>query len=188
MTRRFLDDIRDDVNAGIISNGVGSISALVLNPLMIDTLDSTISDEAKLRRDAEQLAVPLTTSFTTPIIYDYEEGGDGSFLIVNQGAGTITSSSTPGFSYGFTLGLTMIGTLNARYDLSGMVDGVQQGFISSGTGEGPGDPISLLITGTSLSTFPSNALSLGLRTDNAGDVTILNASMRLDILPTNNAD
>jgi hypothetical protein len=130
MTRRFLDDIRTEINAQIVSNGAGAITALVLNPLMIDTIDSCIADEAKLRRDAEQLTVPLTAAYTTPIVYDYSEGGDGSFLIVNEAAGTITSSYTPGFSYGFTLGVNIIGTLNARYYLSGMVDGVQQGFIA----------------------------------------------------------
>jgi hypothetical protein len=187
MTRRFLDDIRADVNAGIITNGVGSITALVLNPLMIDTIDSCIADEAKLRRDAEQLTVPLTAAYTTPIVYDYSEGGDGSFLIVNEAAGTITSSATPGFSYGFALDVVIIGALNARYDMSGLIGGVAQGFVTSGTGEGANDPITLHLGGTSLSTPASGVLELGLKTDSPGNITIVSAAMRLDILPTNNA-
>jgi hypothetical protein len=186
MVRRFIDDIKADVDAQIVPNGSGLITADIVRPIMIDTLDSTTEDQAKLRRDAPQLAVPLTTSYTTPIEFDYEEGGDGNFLIVNRVAGTLTSSATPGFSYGFVLEVTLIGTANVRYDMTALVGGVETGFVASGTGEGLNDPITLNLTGTSLSTPASGVLQLGLKTDNADDVDIQSAAMKLDILPTNN--
>jgi hypothetical protein len=187
MSRIFLDDLRATINSQIITNNTGAITAAILKPILIDAVDSLANDEGKLRRDAEQAGVALTTAYTTPVVYDYEEGGNLDFVIIDQGAGTISSGGSAGFSYAFVITVTLVGTQNVRYDLIGMLNGAPAGAAVSGTGEGINDPITLILEGTSLSTPANTSLEIGLRADVAGAVDILSAALRLDVLPTNNA-
>jgi len=186
MTRRFLDNVRSDINTTIVVNGTGDIGAEDLAPLMLDTIDSCVNDEARLLKEVEEIDVALTTSYTTPIIYDSSEGGDATFLKVNLGAGTITTATTAGFSYDVALFISFIGINNTRYDASFLQNGVPVGLETSGIGFGNNDPTHLSLTSTSLSTASNSVIEIGLKADVAGDIDILAAALRVDIIPTNN--
>jgi hypothetical protein len=186
MTRRFLDDVRADINNTIVANIVGDIGADDLRPLMIDTIDSSISDESRLLRTTFVAAVPVGLTYTSPVTYDVAEGGDATFLKVNQGAGTITTATVAGFTYDVYMVITFVGTQNVRFDCSFMLNGVNTGLQISGIGFGNDDPTTIQIQSTSLSTATDSVIELGIRADLAGTIDILQAALRVDILPTNN--
>jgi hypothetical protein len=186
MTRRFLDNVRSDINTQIVTNANGDITAVVLAPLMIDTIDSCVIDQSKLIKNVPEAAVALTTVYTQPIIYDLQEGGDAVFLKVNLGAGSITTNVTAGFTYNVELFISFIGVNNTRYDASFMIDGVPFGIAVSAIGFGAGDPSLLTISGTELSAASNSTITIGLKADLAGDIDIEAAVLKVDIAPTNN--
>jgi hypothetical protein len=186
MTRRFLDNVRSDINTQIVTNTNGDITAVVLAPLMIDTIDSSIQDESRLLKTVEELAIPITTVYTAPVVYDSAEGGDATFLKVNLPAGTITTNTVAGFTYDVFLVLTFIGIQNTRYDATFLLNGVAVGLEVSAIGFGINDPTTIQIQSTSLSTASDSVISVGIKADIAGNIDLLQAALRVDIMPTNN--
>lgn len=186
MTRRFLDNVRSDINTTIVVNATGDIGADDLRPLLIDTIDSCVIDQSRLIKNVPEASVPVTTVYTSPISYTIEEGGDGLFLKMNLVAGTITSNVTEGFTYNAGMWISFVGVNNIRYDASFLVDGSPVGIEVSGIGFGAGDPTLLTLTGTVLATPSNSVFEIGLKAESAGDIEILSATLRLDIVPTNN--
>jgi hypothetical protein len=186
MTRRFLDNVRSDINTQIVTNANGDITAVVLAPLMIDTIDSCVIDQSRLIKNVPEAAVALTTVYTQPIIYNESEGGDATFLKVNLGAGSITTNVTEGFTYNVEMFISFIGINNTRYDASFLVNGVPTGITVSTIRSGADEQSLLTLTGTALSAASNSTVTIGLKADVAGDIEILAAVLRVDIAPTNN--
>lgn len=204
MPRRFLDDIRADVNTlknraatDFPDNNIGSITPAVLRTyqedsmtLRIDEIDSQKQDEAFLIATTDQLNVSIGANWTTLTTYDVASGDDSAgqgFLKVNQAGGIITTKDVSGWTYKAAAFVSFEGAGNVRYDLAIMANGVPVGFIGSTTGEGAADPVSVAATHTDPSTQANTEFSIAMKTDSAGDIDIFSAVLEVTIMPTNNA-
>jgi hypothetical protein len=138
MTRRFLDDIRTEVNSRIADNDIGAIDAAdIRNPLQ-DIIDSTIQDEAGLTNDAQtQVSVSVGSSWVSIDdalslgVYDTVIGGDATFLIPDLAAGSITSTATAGFSYNAKGAVQLDAGTNVVVECAIGMDGVPGDLIGS---------------------------------------------------------
>ena len=189
MSRRFVDDIRADIDANLADNNTGDISPIDIRESMQDMCDSLTSDQAVLGLTTASPGFSVNTGWTVVNVFDESSGDDSAgqgFLNIDQGAGTITTHATPGFSYRVLTGLSMEGTLNDRYDMTVLVDGVPAAYTSSVTGEGPDDPVGMhaeIIIGASTA---SSAIACAIRAESAGTIEILDCTMHVSIVPTNN--
>jgi hypothetical protein len=184
MARRFLDDVRADLSAQLVTDG--DTTAPQLLSLLIDTIDSTINDESALVIDID---VPLvtTTAFVPIINYDTVIGGDGDFLTPDAVAGTIKSSATAGFTYDLFGQVSFIATNNARYEFVMLRNGIESGFVAAVTGTGVSDSMTLSVDTTVLSNLSNNTVSLGLRSIVGGDaITLTQVVLKAVVKPTNN--
>jgi hypothetical protein len=188
--RRFLDDVRQDINDIIKTNGNAEITAPLLNGLMIDMVDSTIQDESVIASNIPSGPIPTTTTFTplTTGIYDESSGGDGNFLKPDPINGEVVSGPIAGFSYTVRGLVSISDTQNNRLiNFVILKDGVPAGFISQNVGRGNGKPTSLSIEHYSLSTPSNTVYQIGVETpDGANTVDILSIGLSLTIQATNN--
>lgn len=190
MTRRFLDDIRANITALLVT--AGETTAPDLAALMIDQVDSVVDDEAAIASTTPSLAVPTAIAWQplTTGIYDISVGGDGDFLKVDATAGNITGSSVAGFTYELDgkISFQDLGS-NVAINFSILVDGVQAGFIAALTGGGGTRPRTAAFTHIVLSA-PADALfQIGIQTpDGVQAIDIGSVGLQATIKPTNNAD
>ena len=186
MTRRFLDDVRNDM-AGQLQTGAAT-TAPELNLLLQDLIDSTVQDECGITGETN---TPLATTVAWASIttgFNVDVGGDGSFLIPNAASGIITTSATAGFTYEIELFASFEDLANGqRIDFSVLENGTPVGFLSANQGEGNDDPVTATAKMISLST-PANAVySVGVRTpQGANNITIVSLILVVTIQPTNN--
>jgi hypothetical protein len=189
MSRRFLDNVRNDLTALLVTGGETPAPALAA--LLIDTLDSTIQDEAVLSTTTPTPAVPTATTWQNidPTIYDNTTGGDAVFLKTDIANGRIVTATQAGFSYSVR-GLVSFTDLqtNRQIEFSILANGVQVGFIASQIGAGNGRPKSLSFEHVILSAASDTVYTIGLQTaDGVNSVEVLSAGLAVVIQPTNNA-
>lgn len=188
MARRFLDDIRADIASRIADNDVGAIDAADVRTPLLDMMDSVITDEATLDVDTGKIDLSTTTAWATYATYDSSAGDDGDFLKINQGAGTVTGSSTAGFSYLITASMSAIFPPARAMNVSVGVNGNPVGFIAGAPGDGAGDPVTLSTTFFVRSAGSNDVFSLLWQTDQAitSNVDVPDARLTVVIWPTNN--
>jgi hypothetical protein len=189
MTRRFLDDVRADINAEIVANTSGDVTAPILAGLMIDTIDSSVDDEASVGSNTPALALAVNDTTWTVIPSDVSRGGDATFLIVDLAGNKITSSAIAGFSYNITGLASIAGATNAVFELGILQNGVQTGYIGVTTTRGTTRPTTVQAYELELSTAASTEFQIGIRIVSAvsGVVDVLSSANIVTILPTNNA-
>jgi hypothetical protein len=189
MTRRFLDDLRADINAQIIPNVGGLITADILRPLMIDTIDSSVDDEAGLGNTTPVIGLAVDDTNWTVLPSSVVRGGDAEFLIVDLPGNKITSTIVAGFSYNITGLASLIGGNNNVYELGVLQNGIQTGYIGVTTTRGPSKPVSVQAYELELSTASSTDFQIGIRIVSAaaGTVDVVSSANIVTILPTNNA-
>lgn len=188
MARRFLDNIRADMALLYVPGG--GIAAVNEGALMLDMLDSVIQDEAVIASNAASLAVPTTTSYLplTTDIYDVGVGGDDDFITLDVINGTVTTSSTPGFTYELEgkVSFADLGS-NVKINFSVLVNGVQAGFVAELTGGGGTNPRTASFSHVVLSALADAVFTIGVQTPDVADTIDINSiALSCTIQPTNN--
>ena len=190
MSRIFLDDLRNSINTEIIFNDAGEITADVLRPLLIDTIDSTIQDECVLASNVPSLGIVTGAAWValTTGIYDITVGGDAEFLLPDEAAGHISTSAVAGFTYVVRGSISFTDMQNNRHiNFAILADGVPVGFIAHDTGRGNGKPESASFEHVSLSAPANTVYQIGVQTDDgANTVDVLTIGLSVVIQPTNN--
>lgn len=187
MARRFLDDVKSDLSALLVTGG--NTPAPALADLLIDTIDSTVDDESAIFSSGASLGVAISTAWT-PITaaYDGQVGGDADFLKTDFAAGTITTTTTAGFTYktdGF-VSFTDLGA-NVVIEFAILRGGVPVGVIATLTGGGNNRPRIANFSSFDLSNSPDDVYSIGIRTpDGAQSIDILDIALAVTISPTRN--
>ena len=190
MPRIFLDDLRNSINALIVPNDAGEITADVLRPLLIDAIDSTIQDEGAIASNTPSPGIvtgaawfPLSTG-----IYDLTVGGDDDFITLDPVNGSIKATPINGFSYSIRGNVSFTDMQNNRQiNFVILADGSPVGFVSRDTGRGNGKPVSVTFTHLSLSTPSDTVYQIGVQTDDgANTVDILDIGLSVIVQPTNN--
>ncbi|AUR97446.1 hypothetical protein NVP1239O_10 [Vibrio phage 1.239.O._10N.261.52.F6] len=187
MTRRFLDDIRAEINTYLVAGG--DTTASELNPTLIDMLDSTIEDESAIFSLVQTDNVPTTTEWTkiNTTVYGGSQGGDGVFLKPDFANGQIVTNTVAGFSYNVGAAISFEGQANTRFDFRLLKDGIPVGIIDIQTGEGNNDPITANPRAYIPSADSDAVFSVGVRSpDGANNIDIISAVLYATILPTNN--
>jgi hypothetical protein len=186
MARRFLDDIRADIATLLPDNTSGLITPAIVRSILTDIVDSEYSDEGGMT-GGEVLGVTVTGTPTPLSIFNTEIGALPGFITPNSGAGTITCSSTAGFTYSVYGVITFEADNNEPITLNITTDGIPRSVFSTGTGRGPGRPITLLVEGLVLSTPPNAVMQLTLNSDGSTEqIDILSSAFFVTIDPTNN--
>lgn len=189
MTRRFLDDIRGDLTAQLVTGG--DTTAPALNALLLDMIDSVIQDESIIASNTTSLAVPTAIAWQplTTGIYDIEVGGDGNFLKPDVINGFIETISVLGFTYEVEAKINFadLGS-NTEIDFSILNNGVPVGFVASLTGGGGSRPRSASFSHIDLSTVANSQFTIGVQTiGGVNTIDIISVGLTLTIQPTNNA-
>jgi len=187
MARRFLNDVRADIDTDIATNGVGNISALILNPILNDMVDSTVQKSSAIFGFTPVALIATAITFQSlTTVYEGETGDDGDFLNTDFLNGTITNSATAGFTYDLfgNVSYTDVGN-GIPVEFAILLNGVEQGFVASTTGGGTGDPVSAAFIHTDLSAPSSGVWSIGVRTPNGVDtIDIISIAMGCVVQPT----
>lgn len=186
MTRRFLDDVRGDVTALLVTGG--NTTAPQLSGLLIDTIDSSIQDECSIASTAPTANLATTAAFVPLSVYGEEHGGDGSFLTPSFTNGVVTTSPTAGFTYSISCIVTIEDLQNGiPCEFVVMQNGVPEGLAFALTGDGSNDPVTITIRHL-INAAPANAVySIGIRTPNgANSLDVVAIEMIAIIHPTNN--
>jgi hypothetical protein len=189
MTRRFIDDIKNEINTLMADNASGDFTLAMDRSIRFDMLDSTVQEEATiLSNHVESLGYPVTGSYALlSSVYNETIGGDGTFLIVNESAGQITTTVTPGFTYFGLVALSIQGPNNADYLFTISENGVQIGYQAAVTSTGGTNRLSMSFP-LEVNAAPASA-SYGvsiMSPNGAATVDILDINFRLAVLPTFN--
>lgn len=191
MTRKFLDDVRAEIDVNFPDNTTGAITPALTRSTLHDIVDSTVSDEALIAGAPEVTGYALTTTFSalTTGLYSAEAGGDGSFLTTNIAAGNITTSPTAGFTYSVSAALTVQAANNEIVEMAIMVNGVASRFQPSITGRGTNDrPVSVYIEAfvNGADSTANSVIQICARMpDGAGTISIDDVILNVTIKPTN---
>jgi hypothetical protein len=188
MTRRFLDDVRADINAQIITNAAGLITADVLRPLLIDSIDSSVDDEAGIGSITPVIGLAVNDTTWTVIPADELRGGDAQFLNVDLPGNQIISAPSAGWTYNITGLVSIIGSNNDVFELGVLFDGAQNGYIGIATTRGPNKPVTVQCYELELSTPVSTSFQIGMRCVGVANntVDIGSSASIVTIKPTNN--
>jgi hypothetical protein len=140
MARKFLIPLQAEIDALIITNNTGAITANILRPLLKDVLESSAGLSGWL---SLQTPVPsfIIEDVWTEIPMETEEGGDNSFLITNVLTNSIATSGTPGWIYVTGGELCVSGQPNRVIEVGIAVNGAPMGVIGALTLVGPGKPV-----------------------------------------------
>ena len=190
MTRRFLDDVRADIDAVIVPNGAGAITAALMNPIMHDMIDSTIDDEGGIFGVTPVTGIPVTAAFSELLtLFTTELGGDGTFIIPAAALGQVTSSAVAGFTYNALVQLSVECANNSQFDFTVMQDGIAIGVGESVTGRGTGNgrPVAVNIETLILSAPADAVYTVGVKSpDGNSNINVIKASLFIVVKPTNN--
>lgn len=193
MTRRFLDDIKADYDALLVSNTSGDIGPLADKALRFDTMDSVKDDEAAIYSSSPVAGpIPTTVAFSslTTGLYDTAVGDDSlgqGFLNTDETNGVIVGKNIAGFHYDIEGAVNFTPNNGVTYDFSLGVNGVEGFRIASVTGQPGGDPFSISLKRISISTPASASFSLMCRTpDGTDSLDIIEAVLVAIVKPTNN--
>lgn len=189
MTRRFLDDIRDDINGFMADNSTGNFTLAEDRTIRLDMLDSLKQDEASVN-GSSPVSFNVTSVFQVmQLVYDSSNGGDAEFLKVDLPNGVIVLNTTPGFSYRVAAEISMEGINNTHYDFAIGIDGVPGNFISQITGNGvaQGRPISTSAVRFVPTANADAVISFMVKSpDGASTITVNSIGMLVAVIPTNN--
>ena len=154
---------------------------------MVDVMDSSVEDEAALYSTAPTVGVVVGATFAKLAgVFDSAVGGDGSFLITDAVAETVTTSSTAGFTYGLGCELTFTAANNAVVDFAIAVDGTVQQYIASATARGSSRPVSISLSSVILSANASSVVELYALSTDTASLDVLDGYLLTSIRPTNN--
>lgn len=187
MTRKFLDTVRSELTAQLATSNL--TTAPQLDVVLQDLIDSTIQDESAIIGETPVLGFVTAAGFTEiDNAFTVDVGGDGSFLIPNALSGQIQTSAIAGYSYSIKAQISIADmTNNTPVEFSLMSNGVETGFVATLNGQGNGRPMTASFSGLKLSGLANEVWSIGVSTPNgANTIDILNASLSVTILPTNN--
>ena len=194
MSRKFLDTLRAEIAARIYTNSEGKITASNVAETLKDMTDSLAQDEAGLLGDAP-VTMALTDAWqsvsdatvTGAAAYGETIGGDPDFLIVDAAAGTVTGSSTAGFSYECIGAVSLDAATNAVIEAAIGVNGVPGAYVASIVGTGGVRNISVYLSRYNLNSGINDAYSLMLRVESgSGAITLGPRTFGAIVLPTNN--
>ena len=186
MTRRFLDDVRGDIVTQLQT--AANTTGPELSALLIDTIDSTVQDEANIASTVSTVGLVTTTAFVPMLVFGEDNGGDGVFLTPDFLNGTITVSPTAGFTYTFSCNVSIENLQNSvPCEFVVMENGSPVGLSFALTGDGNNDPVTIAIRHL-VNAAPANAVySIGVRTPSgANTLDVLAIEMIAVIHPTNN--
>lgn len=186
MTRKFLDEVRADIDTTLITGG--DTTAPKLAQLLNDVIDSSVQDECAIYSTASG-SVDITNAWTkvNSTTYSADTGEVPGFLFPDFANGQIAVSPTAGFTYSVTATLVMQGDTNDRYDLTIFEDGVKVPVEVSGTGDGTNDPITLQVRWYVKSAPANGVYAMFVKSQNASDtITVDQAILAVTIQPTNN--
>ena len=146
MTRKFLDDLRAEIDTLFADNTSGLISPADVRQIARDTVDSTVADDATIYRNSASGSADLGTQITpTPIAsiadtQSVDANMDG--CTADPVAGTFTSGTVAGREYYLVMQVSVVLTLNAQFRLGVTIDGILSDFQSVVNGQGAGKPVS----------------------------------------------
>ena len=188
MSRRFLDDVRSDIISLFPNNSTGQISAQDLRQVTTDMVDSCVSDECAIYSTGTTQGIALTGTFSSfATIYDAQVGGDGNFLKPAFAGGTITGSSTGGFTYRALVHLTVGPGNNERLEFAIGVNGAPaEGFRPDIVGNGA-DPQTVNVDLLELSARSNAIFTIMARAvDGSATIDVIDARFVVAVMPTNN--
>lgn len=188
MTRRFLDDVRADIDSAISANGLGLITADVLRPLMKDMVDSTASELVVIGATTPTNNVTVTNSAWAVLPCNEARGASTQVLNINLADNSVTSSPTAGFIYHLIGTLSLTASRNSTYQLAILEDGIPVGFIGEITTQGGTRPVNVQARMLNTNTGASTKYQLAIKgiSDASSSVDFEAVSMFATIRPTNN--
>ena len=188
MTRRFLDDVRQDIITLFPDNDNQEITPVIMRGITTDMVDSCVGNECEIIGNSPTLGIGLTTVYQSLVTsFDVTAGGDGSFLIPDFAAGNIQGSPIAGFTY-IQLGqFTWTSGDSQPVEFALAVNGVPDDYTTIGVSEN-NNQISINLRNFIGSAIANAEYTLMARApEGAQDIDIIDAVMELAILPTNNA-
>ena len=187
MARRFLDDVRSDINTLFADNIIGAITPARLRTSLRDIIDSTIQDEGVISISAPITGVVLPSTFTNLTGFVNTLGGDGTFIKLEPSNNRIVTAATAGFTYTVFAGLSFEGVNNEEVEFAIGYNGVQGDYTPIATARGLGRPLALQIRGLTLSAAANTNLTFMARAvDGTATIDILDMYLAAIINPTNN--
>ena len=193
MSRKFLDTIRSEIDAGVFTNSDGLVTAASVNSILKDMTDSLAQDEAALL-GSDPVTMALTGDWSVisnatvvgGAAYPNFIGGDANFLQIDNVAGTITGSTTPGFSYECVGAVSLDAGTNAVIEATIGTNGLPSTYVASMVGTGGVRNLSVYLSRYNLTSAASDAYSLMLRVESgSGAVTVSSRTFGAIVLPTN---
>lgn len=194
MARKFLDVWQSEMESALADNTQGLITAANHRALLTDLKDSVIDDEAVLSGSVTQTFsidenwVNIADALLAgPEMYDVVIGGDADFLQVNRALGTITGTSTAGFTYNAIAAIGIDAATNVVIEASiGLNSSPNTAFIGSIVGTGGAREQSIYVERYTLSAPSSAIYSLMVRAPaGATSITVTPRSFGAAIKPTN---
>jgi hypothetical protein len=192
--RMFLDDWEAQMQSLLAANDSGNITADDFHTVLTNLKDSVIQDESVLQGSVAQ-TIPLDENWVSlsdallagPEMFDTVIGGDGVWLIVNRAAGTITTTSTPGYTYKILGAVTLDAATLVEVEATIGLDGVPGNFIASLVGTGGARELSMSVSRLDLSAPASGVYTLMVRAPNGStNITIAPRQFGVIIEATNN--
>ncbi len=187
MSRRFLVDIQTDIDAKLADNITKDILPVNMRDILGDMNDSLKQDEAALTSSSATNGLATAVSFEVlDTVYDAQQGGDGDFLNTVFGVGTITGTSTPGFTYAIVGTISVSGTNNVAIQIGVGVDGVQTGFITRHEASGITEFYTMSVRLLVNAAIADSVFTMMIATpDGISSVDIADATLGVIIHPTN---
>lgn len=188
MARRFLDDIKADIDTIFVAEG-GMRVETEHKPILLDIIDSLKQDEGGIYGLTTVPSVAVTATYSAlTSIYEAQAGGD-DFIIPDFAAGTVAAGTTAGFTYTVFASLSFEGSNNDQFDFTVLADGAPLGVGESVTGRGTGNgrPVPVNIRTGILSTPADTVFALAIKSpDGNSNINVLSGSLYIVIEPTNN--
>ena len=188
MARKFLDDVRAEINTLINDNASGEISPLDVRTCLIDIVDSGVQDESYIFGDVPDQPFALTGAYQSiGTLYTTGVPAVPGFVTPNSGAGTITLSATAGFTYSIKTQITLSTSNNEEVDFRIGINGVPVGYVGSIIGSAGGRELSVSVEYILLAAGVSDVITLMARAaDGSGTMSVDSIFLFAAILPTNN--
>ena len=185
MTRKFLDQIKTDMETILPDNLTNEVSPADIRTVITDVMDSTKQDEGVISGGAVGVA-PLDGVFQSLASFDTEEGDDAIFLKLNAAAGQIQTASTAGYTYQISAKIAFdAGNNNLEFTIG--MNGTPIGFITRDEGAGNNDQVTIQVGYFSRSTPADAVFTLMVRAvDGSANLNVVETALAAVIWPTNN--
>ena len=191
MTRRFLDDIRADINAQVPDNNVGLVTPAIVRGLMQDMTDSLSEDVAFIYRAAGTLlAYPRTTApaLMTALFDTQYLAANMDGTTPDPGAGTITLGNVAGRQYRGVFNISFEGANAAEVNAGIFVGGALSPLWGAGvTIPGIGKQVTISMPWYINKSIANQVIGPALWLPGGnGTIDVLALQFSCSILPTNN--